>query len=52
MKKIILIVCFLILAGCVKSGEFGEKRERMHNMNKDQDICEKYPERCISGITW
>ena len=52
MKKILLLVCIVVLSACVESGNFEEKRVRMHEVNRDQDICEKYPERCISGVSW
>lgn len=52
MKKLLLLVCLMALAGCIESGNFEEKRIRMHEMNRDQDVCEKHPDRCINGITW
>ncbi len=52
MKKLILLVCVFCLFGCVKSGEFKEDRNRMHEMNRDSDVCNELPERCINGITW
>lgn len=51
MKKILLFVSLLVLAGCV-AGDFEEKREHLHNVNSDQEICARMPERCISGVAW
>ncbi len=51
MNKFLLLVSLLILAGCV-AGDFGEKRQRLYEMNSDKEICDKYPERCISGVSW
>lgn len=51
MKKLIVLVSILLVAGCV-AGDFGEKRERLYDMNSDKEICEKYPDRCISGVSW
>ena len=52
MKNLILIICLLVLSSCIKSGEFADDRNRMHEMNRDADVCEKNPSRCISGVTW
>ena len=51
MNKLFIIFSLLILCGCV-AGDFGEKRERLYDMNSDKEICAKYPERCISGVSW
>ena len=49
MNKLVLILSIIMLSGCVV-GEFKENRIRMHEINSDKEICEKYPDRCISGI--
>ena len=48
MKKIVMTICLLALCGCV-AGDFA--RNRLHEMNSDKEICEKQPERCISGVS-
>jgi len=50
MKKIVMTICLLALCGCV-AGDFAPKRNRVHEMNSDKEICEKQPERCISGVS-
>lgn len=52
MKKIfLLIVMSVILYGC-EVGNFSDKRNRLHEMNSDKEICEQHPERCVSGVSW
>ncbi len=51
MKKVIMLICLLGLWGCV-AGNFPEKRNRLHEMNSDKEICEKNPDRYISGVAW
>ncbi|MBQ1612579.1 MAG: hypothetical protein II085_03800 [Alphaproteobacteria bacterium] len=51
MNKFLVFISLLLLAGCV-AGDFNEKRQRLYEMNSDKEICEKYPERCISGVSW
>ena len=51
MKKIILILMVFVIAGCA-AGELKENRRRLYEMNSDKEICEKHPERCISGVSW
>ncbi|MEI3582587.1 MAG: hypothetical protein V8R89_07975 [Alphaproteobacteria bacterium] len=50
MKKIVMTICLLALCGCV-AGDFAPNRNRLHEMNSDKEICEKQPERCISGVS-
>lgn len=51
MKKMMMILALCLLSSCV-AGEFTEDRNRMHEINRDRDVCEKHPERCINGISW
>ncbi len=51
MKKILLILVVFVIAGCT-AGELKENRRRLYEMNSDKEICEKHPERCISGVSW
>ncbi len=50
MKKIFILFFILLLTAC-KVGEFSEKRNRLHDMNRT-NICEKDPSRCINGVPW
>ncbi len=49
MKKVLMFFCLISLCSCV-AGDLTPDRKRLHEMNSDKEICEKYPERCISGI--
>lgn len=51
MKNILILLILLGLSACVV-GEFEDNRNRMHEMNRDKDVCDKNPERCISGVSW
>ena len=51
MKKVIMLICLLGLWGC-GAGNFHEKRNRLHARKSDMEICEKNPDRCISGVAW
>ena len=51
MKKLGILALMLVLGGCV-AGEFESKRNRLHEMNSDKEICEKNPDRCINGVAW
>ncbi len=48
MKKVIMLICLLGLWGCV-AGNFPEKRNRLHEMNSDKEICEKIPTAVSAG---
>lgn len=50
MKKLCLVFCLLLLAGC-EVGKFTPEREKLHNMGKE-NICEKSPERCVNDVPW
>ena len=50
IKKILMPFCWWALCGCV-AGDFAPTRNRLHEMNSDKEICEKQPERCISGVS-
>lgn len=50
MRKVFVLFFILLLAACTV-GEFSEKRNRLHNMNRT-NICEKDPSRCVNGIPW
>lgn len=47
MKKIIICLLAVLLFSACEAGNFGEKRNRLHNMRRD-NICEKNPQRCIN----
>jgi len=51
MKKTFILILLLLITAC-EAGNFGSKRERLYEMNSDKEICEKHPERCISGVSW
>lgn len=55
MKKMLTTGLLLFLAGCtlIEVGDFGEKREAMHEQ-RNYDVCDDNPDRCIKGtdIPW
>ena len=53
MKKILIALSTILLLSACVAGDFEEKRERLHNMGKE-DICQQNPQRCIKGtnIDW
>ena len=51
MKKIILMVILLTLGGC-EVGKFDPKREKLHDLRNNNDICIQNPKRCIDGYPW
>lgn len=52
MKKLILMLAVLAVAGCVVVGEFPKNREKLHEMGHEQDYCQKNPDRCVEGVAW
>jgi hypothetical protein len=47
MKNIVFYLLISIFVASCAAGEFGEKRNRLHNMGQE-DICIRHPERCIT----
>lgn len=52
MRKFLLLIMILTIAGCVTVGKFPEKRNRLHEIGQEEDYCQKYPDRCIDGVAW
>lgn len=50
MRHLFVLILIVILAGCVKAGEFTPERHAQYELGHPD--CEKTPERCINGIPW
>ena len=50
MRNFLILFIFLLLTSCA-AGNFGERRERLYEMNSDKEICSQTPERCINGVS-
>lgn len=52
MRKILLI-CLLLLSGCVEAGEFTPERHRLHDLNRTE-TCSQDARKCIpdTDIPW
>ena len=53
MKQILMTILTILLVSSCVAGNFEEKRDRLHNMGKE-NICQQNPQRCINGtnIDW
>lgn len=52
MKKVFLFLMMIILNACVVSGDFTERRNRLHELGRDDAYCQKNPDKCVDGIPW
>ena len=52
MKKVLLLIALILLNSCVIVGNFSEDREKLHQMGKEDDYCQRKPDRCYLGTPW